>query len=95
MKSKKEEQLSTKGKPTAHRTETMDVIELTSEYRAPNVDRKHAMIQVAEFADCFSVTYRKITLFFDISRIDDPLALAKILKDSFDYAIEERTLRTG
>lgn len=77
-------------------THTLDIIEITSEfhdYDEDEDDTENASIQIADFADSFSISYQDTSFHFELSGIKDPLTLAKMLKDSFHFACSHNYYR--
>ena len=65
----------------------IDVRELTSEFDGglmPFNPDKRVTITIAGFADSLSISYKDISLHFDMARIKDTNRLVKELVDSFD-----------
>lgn len=70
----------------------IDVRELTSEFDEGltpfNPDR--VTITIADFADSLTISYKGVSLHFNMAQMNDPYKLVKQLVDSFDGVTKTR-----
>ena len=72
----------------------LDIVEITSEFDCPERNSENVSIMIADFADSFAILFQDTSFHFDLSQIEDPLSLAKILKNSFNFACSYRVIPT-
>ena len=68
-------------------SEKLDVVNIASEYDNPEINPGNARLEIADFADSLSLSYRNVCIHFDVAKLDSKELdiLVRALTKSFNH----------